>query len=250
MSAEEEYKRTIPIIKSVREAVGGQALISVDTFYGSVAEGAVRWGANLVNDVTGGGGDAPGMRAFLASSPGVPYVLMHSRGNTEEGISGGSTVYSPPPIPGHPLGEAVAVVEHVRGWLGERAGVLEAQVGVPRWDIILDPGLGFSKTPLHSRALLKRGRKEGGLPPGYATLYGPSRKGFLTPTPPTNSGTGGVAAGGGGSGGSPSPSLPKDRVWGTAAAVTAAVCGGADFVRVHDVKDMVQVVATADAIYR
>jgi len=236
------------MIRAIRAAVGPTPLISVDTFFASVAAGAMRAGANMVNDVTGGKGDGEGMATFLAQcySEGgcVPYVLMHSRGSTLEGgvgVSGGSTTLSgqedklPADFPKEG-GTCQATVEGtVRDWLEENAlEMCRGKVCMPRWDMILDPGLGFSKTPQQSRALLRRGRLNGGLPLGYATLYGPSRKGFL------------VCSGGGGRG----SEEPKQRIWGTAAAVTAAVVGGADIVRVHDVEEMVKVCATADSIFR
>ena len=66
MSAQEEFNRTVPMIRAIRAAVGPTPLISVDTFFASVAAGAMRAGANMVNDVTGGKGDGEGMATFLA----------------------------------------------------------------------------------------------------------------------------------------------------------------------------------------
>jgi dihydropteroate synthase len=83
-------------------------------------------------------------------------------------------------------------------------------------DIILDPGIGFAKVKEHNLELLRQGSKISKL--GFPLLFGPSRKKFLGGTDPSK------------------------RVWGTAAAVTASVHQGADFVRVHDVAEMKQVV--------
>ena len=95
------------------------------------------------------------------------------------------------------------------------------------WDsILLDPGIGFAKRAEHSLAVLAGGDRLAGL--GRPMLVGPSRKSFLT-----------AATG----------PLPADnRDWPSAAAVTAAVLGGAHIVRVHRVREMVQVVRVADAI--
>ena len=98
--------------------------------------------------------------------------------------------------------------------------------GIARERIILDPGFGFAKRAHHSIALL------GHLPAlaslGRPILAGPSRKSFL------KAALGDVP--------------PGQRVWGTAAAVTASVLLGAHIVRVHDVAEMVQVVRVADMI--
>ena len=120
-----------------------------------------------------------------------------------------------------------AVVSDVRSVLMQRADAA-VRAGVRRWSIILDPGLGFAKQPAHSFALLRPTASLSDL--RFPLLYGPSRKGFL-----------GSVTG---------MAVPSARVWATAAAVTAAVAVGADIVRVHDVEEMRDVVAVADAIYR
>ena len=95
------------------------------------------------------------------------------------------------------------------------------------WDrLIVDPGLGFAKQAAHSFGVLARLDTIAGL--GRPLLVGPSRKSFLTQA----------------TGARP----PAERDWSTAAAVTAAVLGGAHIVRVHRVAEMVQVVKVADAI--
>jgi dihydropteroate synthase len=95
------------------------------------------------------------------------------------------------------------------------------------WDrILLDPGIGFSKRAEHSLALLADDGRLAAL--GRPLLVGPSRKSFLT-----------AATG---------PLPADDRDWPAAAAVTAAVLGGAHIVRVHRVREMVQVVRVAEAI--
>ena len=98
--------------------------------------------------------------------------------------------------------------------------------GVARDSILVDPGLGFAKRAEQSLAALAGVDRLAGL--GCPLLVGPSRKSFLTAA------TGPLAA--------------DDRDWPTAAAVTAAVLGGAHIVRVHRVREMVQVVRVADAI--
>jgi dihydropteroate synthase len=115
---------------------------------------------------------------------------------------------------------------------GEIADELSARAeaaraaGVPAESIVLDPGLGFAKRAEHSMEAIAGLPALAGL--GFPILVGPSRKSFLT-----------AALG---------PLPPGERVWGTAAAVTASILFGAHIVRVHDVKEMVQVARVADAI--
>jgi 2-amino-4-hydroxy-6-hydroxymethyldihydropteridine diphosphokinase/dihydropteroate synthase len=110
---------------------------------------------------------------------------------------------------------------------------------VRRWRIILDPGVGFSKTPAQNLTLLRElnditlfntDARFKALLYGLPWLVGTSRKGFI-----------GKITGVG---------EAKERVWGTAATVAAAVAGGADIVRVHDVEEMRQVVRMSEAIWR
>jgi dihydropteroate synthase len=98
--------------------------------------------------------------------------------------------------------------------------------GIARERIILDPGLGFAKRAEHTLAAIAGLPRLGAL--GFPVLSGPSRKSFM------KAALGDVP--------------PKERVWGTAAAVTASILFGAHIVRVHDVKEMVQVSRGADAV--
>ncbi|MEI6245527.1 MAG: dihydropteroate synthase, partial [Acidobacteriota bacterium] len=100
------------------------------------------------------------------------------------------------------------------------------QAGVGHGQIILDPGFGFAKKAEQSLIALARLGELGDL--GFPILSGPSRKSFLRLA------LGDVA--------------PPDRVWGTAAAVTASIMAGAHIIRVHDVGPMAQVARVADSI--
>ena len=125
----------------------------------------------------------------------------------------------------------IGVVQTVGDELLQRVRAAEA-AGIRRWRIILDPGIGFAKTPKHNLDLL-RGQAQLRQHPGlesFPWLVGTSRKAFIGTI------TGVTEA--------------KERSWGTAAAVTAAIQGGADIVRVHDVQEMAQVAKMADAIWR
>ena len=182
--------------------------VSIDTYKAEVAARALEAGAALVNDVSALGYD-PGLAGVVAQA-GAALVLMHNRGRSRE-------MYR----------EA-----QYRDVVGEVASELAARVdtavaaGIGREHLILDPGIGFAKQAAHSLTLLARFHELAAL--GYPLLAGPSRKSFLQAP----------------LGERPAP----ERDWGTAAAVTAAVLGGAHIVRVHAVKEMVDVVRTADAL--
>ena len=109
--------------------------------------------------------------------------------------------------------------------MGDRADFAVAQ-GIAKRHIILDPGLGFGKLPVHNYRLLRSLGQIVAL--GFPVLVGPSRKGFI-----------GQALGG---------AAPAARIFGTAAAVAMAVAGGAKLVRVHDVAAMRDVVRVVEAM--
>jgi 2-amino-4-hydroxy-6-hydroxymethyldihydropteridine diphosphokinase/dihydropteroate synthase len=172
---------------------------------------------------------------------------MHMRGTpaTMAGLAhyaaAGAAGSGAPPAPEPADGSAV--VEEVVRALGERAAAAQA-AGVPRWSLVLDPGLGFAKQPAHSYALLRPAGKLGGPGSplrGFPLMYGPSRKRFLGTVLPQEAQGGAAAAG---------AAAAHGRAWATAAAVTAAVAVGADIVRVHDVAEAADVVRVADAVFR
>ena len=185
--------------------------ISIDTYKAAVARAALRAGASLINDVSGLQYD-PAL-AHVAAESGAALVLMHTRGRPK-------TMY------------ANAVYADVVAEVAEELKVsLAAAVaaGVPRDRIVVDPGVGFAKRQEHSYGVLARFSELAGTL-ARPVLIGPSRKSFM-------------------SGALEGRSAPE-RDWGTAAAVTAAVLGGAHIVRVHAVPEMVQVVRVAEEIRR
>lgn len=153
----DELARVIPVIE---ELAGAGAVISVDTMRAEVAEAAVAAGARIVNDVSGGLAD-PRILEVVADSE-AAYVAMHWRAH------GASmqrfTEY------------ADGVVETVRSELGARLDAALA-AGIPEERIILDPGLGFSKTADQNWELLRGLDQIGDL--GRPILVGASRKAFL-----------------------------------------------------------------------
>ena len=185
-----------------------KALISIDTYKSMVARMALDEGALMVNDISGFEYDRD--LAPLVAERGVPAVLMHIRGRPED-------MYA--------HAEYKDVVGEVMTDL-QRCVTRAQDLGVAHRQLIVDPGLGFAKrAPQSLAALVGLDRlAELGLP----ILVGPSRKSFL------------AAATG--------PLPPDERDWPTAAAVTAAILGGAHIIRVHAVEKMTHVARVADAL--
>lgn len=153
VSLEQELARVIPVIEAL---TGLEVPCSVDTMRAEVAAAAVAAGAVLVNDVSGGVAD-PDMLPTVASL-GVPYVVMHWRG--ESAGMQDRAVYDD-------------VVGEVRTELQQRiAACREAGIA----EVIVDPGLGFAKTPAHNWELLRELPRLRDLGP---LLVGASRKRFL-----------------------------------------------------------------------
>jgi dihydropteroate synthase len=205
VSADEERRRVVPVVEGLRR--GGAGFVSVDTTKAEVARAALDAGADLVNDVSGFAFD-PELARVVAES-GVPVVLMHRRGAFAEMHQN--------PRYGDVLAEVAAE-------LGEAIGRAEA-AGVDRAQVVVDPGIGFSKSAEHSLEVLRRLPELIGL--ARPVLVGPSRKRFI---------------------GAIVEKEPAGRTMGTAAAVAACIFGGAHIVRVHDVPDMVDVVRVCDAV--
>jgi 2-amino-4-hydroxy-6-hydroxymethyldihydropteridine diphosphokinase/dihydropteroate synthase len=217
VSSSEELARVLPAISLIQSLNFHNVAISIDTYRADVAEEAIKAGAHIINDVSAGLMDV----AMLPTTArlGCNICLMHMRGTPETMTSPENTSY--------PDG----IVPTVGRELLERVRAAEA-AGIRRWRIILDPGIGFAKTQEQNLELLRRFdelRAHPGLE-NFPWLVGTSRKAFIGHI------TGVKKA--------------KDRTWGTAASVAAAVQGGADIVRVHDTKEMAQVTKMADAIWR
>ncbi|KAK9458157.1 Dihydropteroate synthase-like protein [Dipodascopsis uninucleata] len=213
-----ELSRVLPAIKLLRSLPEfDDVAISVDTYYASVAEGAINAGADIINDVSAGLLD-PDMLTTAAKLD-VPIILMHMRGTPQ--TMSKLTKYKDNDVIS---GVAEELATRVRE--AERAGI-------KRWNIILDPGIGFAKNQIQNLALireLKRLRISRPEFEGLPWLLGSSRKKFV--------------------GDITGVKEPRDRVLGTGATVVSCIAGGADIIRVHDVKEMEEVVKMADAIYK
>jgi dihydropteroate synthase len=196
VSPEEEQRRILPVVEALVKA---GALVSVDTMNASTAAKALDAGAAIINDVSGMGFD-PDMPALVADRK-VPYVLMHSRGDVKSN---------------DPLATYDDVVEQVISELTEVRDRFYA-AGVQPEQIIIDPGLGFSKNGEHNWALLRALERFQLL--GHKVLVGTSRKRFL--------GTLLTSAG--------KAAPPAERDAATIATTALAAASGTWCVRVHDV---------------
>ncbi len=208
VSPEEELRRVLPVIQAMLSA-RPDSMVSIDTYRSSIAEAALDAGAGAVNDVTALGD--PRMAGLMAER-GCPIILMHMLGE-------------PKNMQQHPHYEDV--VRDVRDFLAERAQQA-LRAGVKLENIILDPGIGFGKTPEHNLKLLKR--LDSLVELGFPVLVGVSRKSFLGKITGSED--------------------PKSRLFGTVAANVLAYERGASLFRVHDVRANKEALAVAAAIRR
>ena len=200
VAEEEELARLLPALRALTRKV--RIPISVDTYKARVARAAVEDGAAIINDVWGLKGEPE--LAQVAAETGAGLIIMHNQA-------------------GHHYQELLPDIFTSLS----RSVALARDAGVTEANIILDPGIGFGKTPDHNLEILRRLKEFREL--GYPLLVGPSRKstiGLVLDLP------------------------PDQRVEGTAAEVALAIGNGADMVRVHDVKEMVRVCRMSDAIVR
>lgn len=213
VSEEEELRRVIPVIEAISPKV--RLPISIDTQKAVVAKYALDAGASIINDISALNND-PAMGP-LAAQRKVPLILMHMK-------EAPKTMQKAP---------------HYDDLTGEISTFLETAAekaladGVARKQIILDPGIGFGKTFTHNFELLKRLNAFKAL--GFPILVGASRKAFIRHTVKAAAEK------------DISPQHP-DVLAGTLAASVAAVFGGAEILRVHDVAPTRAALKVADAI--
>ena len=198
VSVTEEIARTVPVISAIRAQ--SDVPISIDTRKSDVGVAALDAGANLVNDVAAFTYD-PAL-AKVAAKAGAPVCVMHAQG-------------TPATMQNDPTYEDVLL--DVYDFLAERVAVAVAS-GIPRNQIVVDPGIGFGKTVAHNLILLRGIAIFHGL--GCPILLGASRKRFIG------------AIGGG--------KDAQDRVSGSVAVGLFAARRGVQFLRVHDIKETKQ----------
>lgn len=201
VGAEEELRRIIPVIEQFVKKV--PVPISIDTYKAEVAEAALKKGVHMINDVWGLQRD-PQMAEVIAKYD-VPVVAMHNQvGTFYQGD----------------------IMEEIIRFLEKSISIAKA-AGIRDEHIILDPGIGFGKTPEQNIVVLARLEELNKL--GYPFLLGTSRKSMI---------------------GKILDLPPKERVEGTISTSVIGVMKGADILRVHDVKENRRAVLVADAIIR
>lgn len=225
VSAMEEAERVIPVIKALSENIS--VPISVDTYYPEVAEKAIEAGASIINDVSGV--ISPTM-AEAVKKTGAGWVIMHTGADFSpadgeisqqlEALMHSKKMEACRDYPDGIAGEVRAFFE--KSYLAATA------LGVAPEQLCFDTGIGFGKSCEQNLDLLRDTAVARF--PGRPLLVGASRKRVI-----------GEAAG--------EPDALR-RLPGTIAANIAAIIGGADIVRVHDVPENIQAARVADAIYR
>jgi len=197
---DEERARLAPILPAV---IGLGIPVSIDTMKAAIAAWALDAGAAIVNDVWGLQRD-PDM-AHVVAAHDAPVIVMHNRDAADPRID---------------------IIADVTAFF-ERSLAIAARAGIARERIVLDPGIGFGKTPEQSLTCIARLDAWRGF--GLPILVGASRKRFIH---------------------SIMPSEPAERLGGSLAAHLLAVENGAAIIRVHDVAPTVQALAVAAAIRR
>jgi dihydropteroate synthase len=206
VEASVELKRVLPVIESLVKQV--KIPVSIDTTKAKVAKQAIVSGAEIVNDISALHGDKKMARTI--KDTGAAVILMHMRGNPRN-MQKGDLVYD------NIMGE---ITDYLK-----KSSEKALKAGIEKDCLVIDPGIGFGKTPEDNYKIIKNlsQLKELGMP----VMIGTSRKSFI-----------GKVTGG----------KPEQRIEGTAATVAAAIMNGCHIVRVHDVAAMKKVAAVTDAI--
>ena len=213
VTSEEEIGRVQPVIEALSQIT--DVAISVDTTKSEVAIAALEAGAHIVNDIS-----ALRFDFFIADAvakAGAGIVLMHSRGTP-------ATMHRLPPV--------ADIMHEVTTSLGASVKMAERR-GVKRESIVIDPGIGFGKSPDQNLELLAKLDQISAAFPDLPILIGTSRKSFIGRMLADESGN---------------PAPTDQRLQGSMASLAVAVLKGAYIVRVHDVKETVEFVRVLDAI--
>jgi dihydropteroate synthase len=198
VTVEEELRRLEPVLS---EVVALGIPVSIDSMKSEVVAWALDRGAAVANDVWGLQRD--GGMAGLIAERNVPVVVMHNRDSADP---------------------AIDIMQDIAAYFG-RSLEIAAKAGIAREKIVLDPGIGFGKTPEQSMVALVRLGEFSSF--GRPILVGASRKRFIATV---------------------TPSEPQERLGGSIAAHLIAARNGANIIRTHDVSETVQALRVAAAI--
>lgn len=242
-TAEEELKRVLPVVKEIKKKYGDSVIISIDTYRSEVAEASIKFGADIINDISAGTFDEKMYDVVAKYS--VPYVVNHTRGNIQtmsklsnyKQTKDGNDIK----IYNERISHEDIVVTEISKELAKLISKMYSK-GIKRWQLILDPGLGFAKnlnenlSVIRNLPFMKKYKQYNTESKEFISfdyvpiLLGPSRKKFI-----------GTITG---------KETAAERINGTSASITAGIGFGADIVRVHDFKEMKDVCLTGDAIYK
>jgi len=199
ISTEEELERLMPLLGKLLEIL--PVPISIDTYKAMVAEEALKLGAHIINDIWGLQGDAD--MASVVARYNAPVVIMHNQSGTQYNRD---------------------IMACISDFL-QHSIEIGLEAGITADNFIIDPGIGFGKTPRQNLTVMARLDELRGL--GCPVLLGTSRKRFI-----------GEAL-----------NLPaEDRIEGTSATVTLGIMKGVNIVRVHDVKAISRITRMTDVL--
>lgn len=208
ISPREEIRRVVPVIEKIREK-NRKIPVSVDTYKPEVAEAALKAGADMINDITGGVFDPRCME--LAAKYGAGYVIMHMQGTPEN-------------MQKAPRYSKKGVVSNIKSFLKKQVKAA-LRAGIKKQGLVIDPGIGFGKTLRHNFEIIDSLGAFCRL--GLPVLAGASRKSMI-----------GKVLGLG----------PDERLFGTAATTAVLAMKGASIIRVHDVREMKETALMAHAM--
>lgn len=247
---EEEWKRVVPIVKAIRSHENVKlrnVVISVDTYRSQIALAAIKEGADIINDISGGLYDDDMFN--VVAETGAVYILNHTRGTPSTMSSLNQYIINEDPdlIEYNDASEEGLKPDDLTlvNAIGRELAMQYSKAvdaGVKRWQIITDPGIGFAKDLKQNLSIIR------GIPnvknysnynestgrynslKGLPILLGPSRKKFIGTL--TNE------------------KIPSERVLTTSAVIMSCVGNQSDIVRVHDVEEVKKVLIIGDALYR
>ena len=206
VSAEEELRRVIPLIKKISKET--QVPISIDTYKAEVADKAIKAGAQIINDVSGLQADKE--MAKIAAAHNTPIIIMHIKGRPHD--------FPKDPVYTDLIPEIISFFE--------RKIEYSIKSGIAHNKIIIDPGIGFGKGVEHNIEILRQLKRFKSM--NLPIMIGTSHKSFidriLKPSDDVNS------------------KENYSHLLGTLVTLVIAVSNGANIVRVHDVKEAVQAI--------
>ncbi len=206
VSADEEIRRIVPIIKELSKEI--HIPISIDTYKADVADKAIKAGAQIINDISGLQADKEMVR--VAATNNTPIIVMHIKGRPHD-------------FPKDPV--YVELIPEIISFL-ERRIEYSIKSGIAHDKIIIDPGIGYGKGTKHNVEILRQLNKFKCL--NLPIMIGTSRKSFISRVL-EHSGDNDMREN-------------DSRLFGTLVTLVIAVSKGANIVRVHDVKEAVQVI--------